>query len=52
MDKATQVYAAFTMTDNDSNAEYQGIDGGHGDELTTDPGGSPMAISVGAVYKF
>ncbi len=52
LDKATQIYAAYTLTDNDANANYQGIDGGHGDELTTDAGGSPSAISVGAVYKF
>ncbi len=52
LDKATQVYAAYTMTDNDANANYQGIDGGHGDELETMAGGSPSSISVGAVYKF
>ena len=52
LDKATQVYAAFTTTDNEDNATYQGIDGGHGDELTTVPGGSPASVSLGAVYKF
>ncbi|MDR9437023.1 MAG: porin, partial [Thiohalophilus sp.] len=52
LDEATQIYAAYTLTDNDANANYQGIDGGHGDELTTTAGGSPSSISVGAVYKF
>lgn len=52
LDSATQLYAVFSMTENDDNAEYQGIDGGHGDELTTEPGGSPSSISVGAIYKF
>ncbi len=52
LDEATQIYAAYTLTDNDANASYQGIDGGHGDELTTAAGGSPSAISIGAVYKF
>ncbi|MCW8829128.1 MAG: hypothetical protein OQK94_08740 [Gammaproteobacteria bacterium] len=40
------------MTDNDDNAEYQGIDGGHGDELETELGGTPSSLSVGAIYKF
>lgn len=52
LDKVTQIYAVYTNTDNDANAEYQGIDGGHGDELTTGLGGSPSALSVGIVYKF
>ncbi|SCZ52685.1 porin [Thiohalomonas denitrificans] len=52
LDKATQIYAAFSTTDNDANAVYQGIDGGHGDELETEPGGSPSSFSVGAVYTF
>jgi len=52
LDKVTQIYAAYTNTDNDANVEYQGIDGGHGDELATDLGGNPSALSVGIVYKF
>ncbi|HEY9147640.1 MAG TPA: porin, partial [Gammaproteobacteria bacterium] len=52
LDSATQVYAVFSMTDNDDNAEYQGIDGGHGDELSTELGGTPSSLSVGAIYKF
>ncbi|MGD9390244.1 MAG: porin [Thioalkalispiraceae bacterium] len=52
LDKATQIYAVYTTTDNDSNAQYQGIDGGHGDELETELGGSPSSLSLGVVYKF
>lgn len=52
LDKVTQVYAVYTTTDNDGNAQYQGIDGGHGDELETVTGGDPSALSVGIVYKF
>lgn len=52
LDKATQVYAAFSITDNESNAEYQGVDGGHGDEMQTTLGGSPSSLSIGGVYKF
>lgn len=52
LDKVTQVYAVYTSTSNEANASYQGVDGGHGDELTTVAGGSPSAISVGAIYKF
>ncbi|MCW8928161.1 MAG: porin, partial [Gammaproteobacteria bacterium] len=52
LDSATQIYAVFSMTDNDDNAKYQGIDGGHGDELETELGGTPSSLSVGAVYKF
>lgn len=52
LDKQTQLYAAYTQTDNDVNAKYQGVDGGHGDEVKTDLGGTPNAFSVGVVYKF
>lgn len=52
LDDATEVYAVFTTTNNDDNAQFQGIDGGHGDELETGPGGSPSAISVGGVLRF
>ncbi|MGM0594072.1 MAG: porin [Pseudomonadota bacterium] len=52
LDEATEVYAVFTTTNNDDNAQYKGIDGGHGDELGTEAGGSPSAISVGGVLKF
>jgi len=51
-DKQTQLYAAYAQTDNDPNAKYQGIDGGHGDELKTVNGGTPTSFSVGMVYKF
>lgn len=52
LDKVTQIYAVYTSTSNDDNAQYQGIDGGHGDELKTELGGNPSALSVGIVYKF
>jgi predicted porin len=45
-------YAVATRTSNDDNARYQGVDGGHGDELGTLPGGAPMALSAGAILKF
>lgn len=52
IDKQTSIYAAYTRTDNDSNAKFQGVDGGHGDEIKTDLGGSPSAFSAGLVFKF
>lgn len=45
-------YAAYSQTDNEINASYQGVDGGHGDELGTLPGGTPKALSVGLKYTF
>jgi hypothetical protein len=51
-DKQTQLYAAYGQTDNDANAKYQGVDGGHGDEVKTENGGTPSAFSVGIIYKF
>lgn len=52
LDKHTQIYLAYAATDNDANAQYQGVDGGHGDEVKTDLGGSPNALSAGMVFKF
>jgi len=52
LDKQTQVYAAYGATDNDANAKYQGVDGGHGDEVKTEEGANPSAFSLGLVYKF
>lgn len=52
LDKRTSVYAMYSQTDNDANANYQGVDGGHGDEVKTDLGGSPSAFSLGLVFKF
>tara|TARA_R110002073_G_scaffold222228_1_gene382442 strand:+ start:1572 stop:2639 length:1068 start_codon:yes stop_codon:yes gene_type:complete len=45
-------YVIYSQTDNDSNATYQGVDGGHGDELGTLPGGTPKALSLGLKYSF
>ncbi len=52
LDKVTQIYAVYTTTNNDNNAAYQGIDGGHGDEVETTLGGNPSSFSVGGAYKF
>lgn len=52
LDKRTSMYAVYTQTDNGSNARYQGVDGGHGDEIKTDLGGNPSAFSLGLVFKF
>lgn len=46
------LYAVATATDNDDNAEYQIIDGGHGDELDTTVGGEGYSLSAGAVVTF
>jgi len=52
LDKQTEVYLAYTTTSNDTNAKYQAVDGGHGDEVKTVLGGSPRAFSAGMTYKF
>ena len=52
LDKQTDVYAAFGVTDNDNNARYNGVDGGHGDKVPTVLGGTPSAISAGFQFYF
>ncbi len=52
LDKKGKVYVAYGSTDNDSNAKFQGVDGGHGDEVKTANGGNPQSISLGIEYKF
>lgn len=52
LDKQTDVYAALGVTDNDNNARYQGVDGGHGDEVPTTFGGTPSALSAGFIFTF
>jgi len=52
LDKKAQVYVAYGATDNDANAKFQAVDGGHGDEVKTKNGGNPSAISLGLIYKF
>lgn len=52
LDKKAEVYAAYGATDNDANAKFQAVDGGHGDEVKTTEGGSPSSVSLGMVYKF
>jgi predicted porin len=46
------VYGTFSMTDNDSDASYKAVDGGHGDHVPTVNGGTPYALSVGGVFRF
>ncbi len=52
LDKKAEVYVAYGATNNDTNAKFQAVDGGHGDEVKTIKGGSPSAFSLGLVYKF
>ena len=52
LDKKMQVYAAYSATDNDTNADFKAVDGGHGDEVGGPTGGGPSAISLGMIYKF
>ena len=52
IDKQTSVYLAYTRTNNDTNAKFQAVDGGHGDEIKTDLGKTPSAFSAGVVFQF
>jgi len=52
LDKSKQVYLAYSATDNDANAKFKGVDGGHGDEVATTEGGSPSSLSAGMIFKF
>ncbi|NOY62738.1 MAG: porin [Gammaproteobacteria bacterium] len=52
LDKKAQVYLAYGATDNDANAKFQAVDGGHGDEVKTTEGGKPSSMSAGLIYKF
>ncbi len=52
LDKKASVYVAYGSTDNDTNAKFQAVDGGHGDEVKTRTGGNPGALSLGLIYKF
>ncbi len=52
MDKKLQLYAAYGATDNDTNAQFKAVDGGHGDEVAGPVGGNPSSVSVGMIYKF
>ena len=45
-------YVVYTQTANDDNAKYQGVDGGHGDEVKTDYGRTPSSFSAGVIVKF
>lgn len=52
LDKTKKVYLAYSATSNDNNAKFQGVDGGHGDEVKTEVGGNPSSISAGLEFKF
>ncbi len=52
LDKNLKVYAAYGSTDNDANADFKAVDGGHGDEVGGPTGGNPSSVSVGFEYKF
>lgn len=52
IDPQTEVYGAFSFTDNESNARYRLAGGGHGDKIDTVPGGTPFALSAGLVFRF
>lgn len=52
INRQLDVYGAFSMTSNDSDASYKGVDGGHGDHVPTVNGGTPYAFSVGGVFRF
>ncbi len=52
LDKKAQLYLAYAVTNNEANAKFQAVDGGHGDEVKTVNGGNPSSISFGMIYKF
>ncbi len=52
LNKKSSVYVEYAVTNNQANAKFQAVDGGHGDEVKTVNGGSPSSISFGMVYKF
>lgn len=52
IDPHLQIYGALSLTDNESNALYKGVDGGHGDEVPTELGGTPYSLSVGGIFRF
>ena len=48
----TRLYLAYSATRNDANAKFPAVDGGHGDEVKTIPGGRPDSLSLGVEFKF
>ena len=52
LDKTKKVYLAYSATSNEKSARFQGVDGGHGDEVKTEAGGNPSSISAGLVFTF
>lgn len=51
-DAQLELYAAATVTDNGRNAQYRLADGSHGDKIGTALGGTPKAVSAGAIFRF
>ncbi len=51
LDKKAEVYVAYAITDNDDNAKFQAVDGGHGNKVKTVNGGTPSSFSLGMIYK-
>lgn len=53
LDKQTSVYLAYGATTNAATAQFNAVDGGHGDEVVASAAGkSPSAMSMGMIYKF
>lgn len=52
LSKFLNFYLALALTDNAQRANFNVSAGGHGKRLSISPGADPMAISVGAIYKF
>lgn len=52
IDPMIDVYGAFSVTDNEANAQYKATDGGHGDDVGTVPGGTPIVVSAGIIVRF
>ncbi|MDH5601093.1 MAG: porin [Gammaproteobacteria bacterium] len=52
-DKQSEIYLAYAITNNNSNASYNVADGGHGDVVfPVAAGEDPQSISLGLAYKF
>jgi len=52
LSKRTQLYAAYSRTNNDDYAAFTPFGGGHGDNPGTVMGRNPWALSFGVVHKF
>ncbi|MDH5766426.1 MAG: porin [Gammaproteobacteria bacterium] len=53
LDKVSDIYFAWALTSNETNASYKVADGGHGDTVKPFAAGyDPSAISLGLIYSF